>query len=214
MKDKVELKPLFPQFEPELLEKIQQIGILRKFKAEEYLMYSGQSIHSAVLVSKGIIKVFREDEEGNEIFMYHLGPGQACAISLTCATNNLQSQVMAKALLDTEVIAIPIEQVDDWAKKFPSWYAFALETYRMRFEELLDMLDQIAFKNLDERLLWYLRQHQKSIGSPILKISFTEIAQELNSSREVISRLMKKLAEQGRVRLDKNQIEIIALPQP
>jgi len=204
-------KTLFSQFEPELAKKIQQVGTIRKFKADNYLMKTGQSIRSAVLVLDGIIKVFREDEEGNEVFMYNLHPGEACAISMTCAARHLNSQIMAKALVDTEVLSIPAELMDEWASKYKSWYQFVLETYRSRFEELLDTLDQIAFHNLDERLLWYLKQHQKSFQSNLIKVSFTEIAMELNSSREVISRLMKKLAEKGFIHIHKNQIEIIHL---
>ncbi len=208
----MEIPPiLFTQFEPELSKKIQQVGVVRKFKADEFLMKTGQSIRSAVLVTKGIIKVFREDDEGNEIFMYNLHPGEACAISMTCAARQIASQIMAKALIDTEVIAIPAELMDEWGSKYKSWYQFVLETYRSRFEELLDTLDQIAFRNLDERLLWYLKQHQKSLKTNVLKASFTEIAHELNSSREVISRLIKKLAEKGHIKMHKNQIEIIYL---
>jgi CRP/FNR family transcriptional regulator len=187
------------------------VGVVRKFKSDEFLMKTGQSIRSAVLVTKGIIKVFREDDEGNEIFMYNLHPGEACAISMTCAARQIASQIMAKALIDTEVIAIPAELMDEWGSKYKSWYQFVLETYRSRFEELLDTLDQIAFRNLDERLLWYLKQHQKSLKTNVLKASFTEIAHELNSSREVISRLIKKLAEKGHIKMHKNQIEIIDL---
>ena len=208
----MEIPPmLFTQFEPELSKKIQQVGVVRKFKTDEFLMKTGQSIRSAVLVTKGIIKVFREDDEGNEIFMYNLHPGEACAISMTCAARQIASQIMAKALIDTEVIAIPAELMDEWGSKYKSWYQFVLETYRFRFEELLDTLDQIAFRNLDERLLWYLKQHQKSLKTNVLKASFTEIAHELNSSREVISRLIKKLAEKGHIKMHKNQIEIIDL---
>ena len=208
----MEIQPShFRQFEPELTKKIQQVGVIRKFKADEFLMKTGQSIRSAVLVTKGIIKVFREDDEGNEIFMYNLHPGEACAISMTCAARQIASQIMAKALIDTEVIAIPAELMDEWGSKYKTWYQFVLETYRSRFEELLDTLDQIAFRNLDERLLWYLKQHQKSLKTNILKASFTEIAHELNSSREVISRLIKKLAEKGHIKMHKNQIEIIDL---
>jgi len=208
----MEIPPmLFTQFEPDLSKKIQQVGVVRKFKTDEFLMKTGQSIRSAVLVTKGIIKVFREDDEGNEIFMYNLHPGEACAISMTCAARQIASQIMAKALIDTEVIAIPAELMDEWASKYKSWYQFVLETYRSRFEELLDTLDQIAFRNLDERLLWYLKQHQKSLKTNLFKASFTEIAHELNSSREVISRLIKKLVEKGHIKMHKNQIEIIDL---
>ncbi len=202
---------ILAKFEPELKKKIQQVGVIRKFHSDEFLMKTGQSIRSAVLVTKGIIKVFREDDEGNEVFMYNLHPGEACAISMTCAARNLNSQIMAKALVDTEVLTIPVELMDEWASKYKSWYQFVLETYRSRFEELLDTLDHIAFRNLDERLLWYLKQHQKSLKNNIIKVSFTDIATELNSSREVISRLMKKLAEKGHIKINKNQIEIVDL---
>ncbi len=207
------IKLLFSDFEPELIRKIESVGTIRAFEADEYLMKTGQSIRSAVLVIKGVIKVVREDEEGNEVFMYNLHPGEACAISMTCAARNLNSQIMAKALINTEVLAIPVELMDEWGSKYKSWYQFVLETYRSRFEELLDTLDQIAFRNLDERLLWYLKQQQKSLQTNKLKASFTEIAQELNSSREVISRLMKKLAEKGFIKLNKNEIEILHINQ-
>ena len=144
----MEIPPLlFTQFEPELTKKIQQVGVIRKFKTNEFLMKTGQSICSAVLVTKGIIKVFREDDEGNENFMYNLHPGEACAISMTCVARQIASQIMAKALIDTEGIAISPELMDEWGSKSKSWYQFVLEPYRFRFEELLDTLDQIAFKN-------------------------------------------------------------------
>ena len=119
---------------------------------------------------------------------------------------------MGKAVADTTILTIPLDYMDKWMSKYKSWYYFVLESYRNRFEELLLTIDHIAFRNMDERLLFYLKRQQKTSNTNILTVSNTEIAQELNSSREVISRLMKKLADNGSIRLLKNQqIEILSL---
>jgi CRP/FNR family transcriptional regulator len=184
----------------------------RSFKSGEMLAKTGQYFRATMLILSGLVKVYREDEEGNEYFMYYLQPGQACALSMICAARHQASQLMAKAVVDTEVVAIPLKYMDEWIGKYKSWYIFVLENYRSRFEELLLTIDQIAFRNMDERLLFYLKRHQQMLKQNILTLSNTEIAQELNSSREVISRLMRKLADRGNIRLLKNQqIEILHL---
>ncbi len=172
-------------------------------------MKTGQYFRSTMLVASGLVKIFREDEEGNEYFMYYLQPGQACALSMICATRQQASQLMGRAVTDSIILTIPLEFMDEWMKKYKSWYYYVLESYRNRFEELLLTIDHIAFRNMDERLIFYLKRQQDTLKTNILTVSNTEIAQELNSSREVISRLMKKLADKGNIRLLKNQqIEI------
>ncbi len=203
---------LFPDFESGLIKEIEIHAELKEVKAGEMLMKTGQYFRSTMLVVSGMIKVFREDEEGNEYFMYYLEPGQACALSMICATRQETSQLMGKAMVDSEILSIPLEYMDSWMSKYKTWYYFVLESYRSRFEEVLQTIDHIAFRNMDERLLFYLKRQQKILKSDILTINNTEIAQELNSSREVISRLMKKLADHGNIRLLKNQqVEIIRL---
>ncbi len=203
---------LFPGFEPDLLEEMNEHASVKEVKAGETLMKTGQYFRYTMLVINGLVKVYREDNEGNEYFMYYLQPGQACALSMICATRQQSSELMGKAITDTTVLTIPLEYMDKWIRKYKTWYYFVLESYRSRFEELLQTIDHIAFRNMDERLLYYLKREQRTTGSNILLINNTEIAQELNSSREVISRLMKKLADNGNIRLLKNQqIEILAL---
>ena len=176
------------------------------------LMRTGQYFRSTLLVVQGLIKVFREDEEGNEFFMYFLEPGQGCALSMICATRNQASELMGKAMIDTQILSIPLDLMDNWMSKYKSWYYFVLASYRGRLEEMLLTIDHIAFRNMDERLLYYLQRQQKMLKSDIFPVNNTEIAQELNSSREVISRLMKKLTEKGKIRLLKNQqVEIVQL---
>jgi CRP/FNR family transcriptional regulator len=203
----------FPSFEPALTAQLAQTGELRKFSAGEILMKTGQYFRSTMLIIEGLVKVYREDEEGNEFFIYHLQPGQACALSMICAAKHESSQIMAKTAADTTVISIPLEYMDAWMNQYKSWYYFVLESYRNRMEEMLLTIDQIAFRNMDERIIFYLKQHQQTLHTSNIPISFTQIAQELNSSREVISRLMKKLSDKGIVRLHKQYIEIINLDQ-
>ncbi|MDP4130882.1 MAG: Crp/Fnr family transcriptional regulator [Bacteroidota bacterium] len=203
---------LFPEFESDLVKDITEHAQIKEIRAGEQLMKTGQYFRSTMLVIKGLVKVYREDEEGNEYFIYYLQPGQACALSMICAIRQQASQLMGKAVTDTTILAIPLEYMDKWITKYKSWYYYVLGSYRSRFEDLLSTIDHIAFRNMDERLLFYLKRQQRTLNTNILAISNTEIAQELNSSREVISRLMKKLAENGNIRLLKGQqIEIVSL---
>jgi len=203
---------LFPDFEPELVKEMEFHAQLKDIKGGEMLMRTGQYFRSTLLVVQGLIKVFREDEEGNEFFMYFLEPGQGCALSMICATRNQASELMGKAMIDTQILSIPLDLMDNWMSKYKSWYYFVLASYRGRLEEMLLTIDHIAFRNMDERLLYYLQRQQKMLKSDIFPVNNTEIAQELNSSREVISRLMKKLTEKGKIRLLKNQqVEIVQL---
>lgn len=206
------IEDAFPQFQQELKEELEEKAQVKIFKEGEMLMKTGQYFRSVLLIVSGLIKVYREDEEGNEFFMYYLQPGQACALSMICATRKQASELMAKAVTETEVVMVPLEYMDAWMSKYKSWYYYVLENYRSRFNELLVTIDHIAFRNMDERLLFYLKRHRETLKTDILTLSNTEIAQELNSSREVISRLMKKLAEKGMIRLLKNQqVQILHL---
>jgi CRP/FNR family transcriptional regulator len=139
--------------------------------------------------------------------MYYLEPGEACALSILCAAQQEKSEIMAKAVKDSTLMLVPVEQTEMWMNEYKSWYRFVVGTYRSRFEELLQTLDSIAFKSLDERLLFYLKRHL-DISGPRIELSHQQIAEELNSSREVISRLLKKLEQRGLVTLHRNVIEI------
>lgn len=206
------LEKIFPSFETELLWEIVEKGELKTFDADETLVKTGQYFRSVLLIVDGLIKVYREDQQGNEFFIYYLQPGQACALSIKCELRNERSQVMAKAVSETSVITVPISCMDEWMRKYRGWYHFVMDTYRNRIEELLETIDDIAFRNMDERLLSYLKREQQIHNSSILTINHTEVAEELNSSREVISRLMKKVSEKGMIRLLRNQqVEIIDL---
>lgn len=209
--DVQQLTTIFPDFEKGLQEALLANGEVRSYHAGEQLMRTGQYFKSTLLIVEGLVKVYREDDQGNEFFMYYLEPGQACALSMICALKAEASQIMAKAVKDTEVITIPLQCMDSWMAQYKSWYHFVLATYRSRFEEMLVTIDHIAFRAMDERLLFYLKRHQDSLKTNLIPLSHQEIALELNSSREVISRLLKKMEQLGKVKLHRNAIEVIHL---
>jgi len=201
-------KRLFPEFEPELVELIEKNATERSFDAGEVIMRTGQYIKSTVLVLHGQIKIYRENQDGGEFLMYYLGPGQACAVSMICAVQSQTSEIMAQAEEDTEVLMIPIQLMDDMMNKYKTWYQFVVQTYRGRFDELLTVVDNIAFRNMDERLEFYLKRHSDKTGKRNIELSHQQIADDLNSSREVISRLLKKMEQRSLLKLHRNMIEL------
>jgi CRP/FNR family transcriptional regulator, anaerobic regulatory protein len=209
--EQVTIEKAFPSFEKDLTQEVQQYSEIRHFKTGEQLLRTGQYFRSTLLIIDGLIKVYREDKEGNEFFMYYLQPGQACALSMMEGTRQETSAIMAKAVRETEVLAIPLSYMDQWMLKYKTWYQFVLESYRSRFEELLSTIDHIAFRGMDERLEFYLKRHQDTLKTNFIETSHQEIANELNSSREVISRLLKKMEQLGKVKLLRNAIEIVKL---
>ena len=204
-------KKLFPQFEPELIEILDKNAIERSFHAGEEIVRTGQYIKSTVLVLSGRIKIYRQNDEGGEFLIYYLGPGEACAVSLICVLQSQTSEITAKAVEDTEVLMLPVQLMDELMIKFKSWSHFVIQTYRNRFDEMLTVIDNIAFKNMDERLEFYLKRSKTDSGKSILNLTHQEIADDLNSSREVISRLLKKMEQLGKIKLNRNSIEIIDL---
>ncbi|HEY1044801.1 MAG TPA: Crp/Fnr family transcriptional regulator [Bacteroidia bacterium] len=206
-----ELQSVFPGFEPDLISTLSEEATVKSFTAGEVIIRTGQYIQNTMLVLSGKIKVYREDDEGNEFFMYYIHPGQACAISLICAARMETSKILAKAVEDAEVLMLPLNAMEKWMSKYRSWYEFVVGTYRNRFEELLSVLDQVAFRSMDERLEFYLRRHIDNNGSNLIQLSHQEIANELNSSREVVSRLLKKMEQRGMVKLHRNSIEMLVL---
>jgi CRP/FNR family transcriptional regulator len=203
------LKKMFPTFSNELIQDIENNSSIQSYKTGDVIMRTGQYINNTMLVTKGQLKIFREGENGGEFLMYYLQPGQACAVSMICATKSQTSQIMARAVDDVELIIVPLSLMEKWMTEHRSWYEFVIFTYRIRFEELLEVVDNIAFRAMDERLEFYLKRNADASGSKDLRLSHQEIATELNTSREVISRLLKKMEQRELVKLHRNHIEIL-----
>lgn len=204
------IKALFPQlFEKELLQEIQETATFRTFPKESSILSPGAFIKSIPLLMKGIVKVMRHDEDGNEVLLYYLQAGETCAISLTCCMSNARSTVSVEVEEDAEMIMIPIEKIEAWMGIYPSWKAFIMQSYRIRFDKLLEVVDSIAFKKIDERLEAYLKQKSLALNVQTIENTHQQIANELGTSREVVSRLLKKMEEMGLVKLGRNKIEVL-----
>jgi CRP/FNR family transcriptional regulator len=204
------VKNHFPMIrEPELQEEIAEHGRYMEVEANSTLMDIGDTIRVMPMLVKGSLKVLREDEEGNELLMYYIASGQTCAMSLTCCMAHKKSAIRAVTEEPCEFIMIPTQYIDDWMRKYTGWKDFVMQTYQLRFEELLHTIDSIAFKNMDERLLAYLQEKSRVAGEQTLQMTHQDIADELNSSREVISRLLKQMEKEGHVELGRNKIALV-----
>lgn len=203
------LQVLFPNFEDDLIKQIKANSTVRHFKEGEMMLQSGQNLKWTMLILSGRVKVYTNGEEGEDYFMYFLEPGQACAMSFICAARNKKSELEAIAAEDTEALFIPIELLDEFMLKYKSWYYFVLENYRSRFQELLDAMRSVAFHGMDERLEYYLLKQKNAFGTNELHLTHEQIANDLNSSRVVVSRLLKQMENNQKLKLNRNTITLL-----
>ena len=204
------LRQKYPQIaEKALQEEIATVGKLLHFKAGAVLMEVGHYVKLAPLVIEGLIKVSREDEEGNELFLYYLQPGQTCTMSFSCCMMHKKSEIRTMAEEDTLLIAIPVRYLDEWMTRYQSWKNFVMTSFESRMMELIHTVDDIAFRRMDERLLNYLNKKAEISGSRSLLVTHQEIANDLNASREAVSRLLKQLESDQIVKLGRNKIELV-----
>ncbi|MBM3427527.1 MAG: Crp/Fnr family transcriptional regulator [Bacteroidetes bacterium] len=203
------LTQFFPDlYEPQIKAAIIERGTWMEIKEGEMLMDIGQYIKFMPLIMSGNLKVLREDDDGKELLIYHVAQGQTCAMAITCCMGDARSNIRAVAEEDCTVIAIPTQVLDEWSSKYSSWKHFVFKSYQSRFEQLLQTIDSIAFKKLDDRLEKWLESKSKLTEDGIIHATHSEIANELHSSREVISRLLKKMENQGQLTLGRNKIEM------
>lgn len=204
------IRAKYPQnFEMNLLKEMTEVGHFRELDKGEVLIGFGDHIRFFPLLFTGVIKIIREDEEGKEILLYYLYPGDSCAISLSCCMTAQLSSIKAVVEDQVEMLAIPIQYMDQWLVQYPSWKQFVMQTYQFRFEELLQTIDELAFNKMDDRLWSYLQNRSEAIQSKLLEITHLEIAKELGTSREVISRLLKKLEHQRKITMARNSIALL-----
>ncbi len=194
--------------EPELIQEIVSSGKLIFVRQEDILIDYGQYVEYMPLVLSGLLRIMREGDQDNELFLYYLTSGETCAFSMTCCMQTKKSEVMAIAEEDTEVWMIPVKHMSQWLSKYNSWKEFVFSSYNSRFDEMLDTIDSIAFLKMDERLTRYLEGKKQNSVSNVIKKTHQEIAQELNTSRVVVSRLLKQLERSGKIKLYRNRIEV------
>lgn len=196
-------------FEEELLEEISTVSIYKEFKANDYLIEIGDTIQTMPLLLDGAIKILREDENGDELLLYFLERGDTCAMTLTCCLGNSKSKIRANAETDGSLLMIPVSKMEEWLTKYKTWRNFVFESYNIRLNEMLEAIDTLAFMNLEERLYKYLTDKVKVLGTTSLNTTHLEISTELHTSRVVISRLLKALEIQGKIKINRNKIEVL-----
>lgn len=201
------VKKRFPFFESGLRKAIQKEGSYREFAAGEELIREDQFIRSFPIVISGVIKVCRTDEAGNELLLYYLRPGEVCTVSLTCCMDRTRSRVKAITEEATAAILVPVELLDSWMSQYQTWKEYVMRSMQKRFDELLDALDSIAFLKMDERLEKFFLDRYKTTGTTSFEGSHQDVAQAMNSSREVISRLLKQMEKKGLVVLSRGRID-------
>jgi|SRR5690606_11521729 len=197
-------------FEKDLIEEIASVAKLVEFKEGDILIDIGKYIKTMPLLISGAIKIMREDFDIGELLLYFIEKGDTCSMTLNCCMGDKKSEIRAIAENDGLVAMIPVNKMEGWMGKYKSWRAFVFQSYNNRFNEMLATIDNIAFMNMDERLYSYLLEKSKINNSRTITKTHQEIAYELNSSRVVISRLLKALENDGKIRLNRNNIELLS----
>ena len=203
------LEPFKYLFDTETIDNIADVAVLKSFNKNDIIIDIGQELKFIPLLIKGNIKVLREDNTGNELLLYVLESGDTCAMSLTCCMAKSVSKIMAIADDDATVIMIPIDNMRLWFHNNESWRNFILDSYQVRFDEMLETIDTLAFMKMDERLFKYLKDHVKLSASTTLEITHQEIAEDLHTSRVVVSRILKQLENEGKIELGRNKIFVL-----
>jgi len=206
-----EIQNRFPGFEAELVQDLVKVAEVKSCKKGEYILRKGQYIRSILIIFDGLVKVSRENGNGGLFFMNYVKGGQAFIITLLHGDRLEASELTAVAAETTVLLAVPLSCMEKWMKEYKSWYQYVLDSAKERIKELLKTIDNIVFHNMDERLILYLKYHADTLHTRKIPITRTEIAKEFNSSREVITRVLNKLAEKGKLKMHRHYIEVLDL---
>lgn len=193
-------------FEEELTDEIVKIARVKELATDETIIQIGDRIPFLPIILSGAIKVVRENEKGEDLLLYYIEAGDTCAMTMQCCVKSTLSEVKASTIEPSEILMIPLERMEQWMAKYASWRSYILQSYHYRIQELIETIDAIAFMRLDERLLKYLKDQAKLIGNLEIPVTHQQIADDLNSSRVVISRLLKQLETKGDIKLTRNKI--------
>ncbi|NMC38267.1 MAG: Crp/Fnr family transcriptional regulator [Bacteroidales bacterium] len=205
------IRKTFPFLEKGLLKEIDRVSLLHSLKPEQSMLGEGDYIKSFPMILSGCLRVVRLSEDGNELLLYYLNQGEICAMALTCCIGLQKSNIKMTAEEDSLVLAIPVDYPEKWMSDYRSWKEFMMYSYRKRFDELIDTIDAIAFMKLDERLIRYFEERYRSTGKTIFAGTHQEIALQLNTSREVVTRLLRNLERNNLVNTERNFVDYSAL---
>lgn len=194
---------------PELLAQLYEHSIIKNYDAGDIILDENARIRSIPIVTKGSIKVLRTEEDGREILLYYIKSGESCVMSFLGGLHGETSKVKAEVEEDAEILFLPTEKVAALIKTHPEWLDYIFKLYHKRFEELLEMVNEVTFKKVDDRLLSLLHKKFELNDSKIINTTHEQLANELGTARVVVSRLLKSLEEDGKVILGRNKIELL-----
>ncbi|WP_250630915.1 Crp/Fnr family transcriptional regulator [Rhodoflexus caldus] len=194
---------------PALTAKLYEYSKIKHYKAGDVILSENSYIKAIPIVAEGSIRVIRTEEDGREILLYYIKAGESCIMSFLGGIHNEKSKVRAEVEEDAEILFLPLDKVMSLMKEFPQWLDYIFRLYHKRFEELLEIINEIAFHKVDERLLSLLNRKVALTGSKTLNVSHEQLANELGTARVVVSRLLKKLEENGTVQLGRNKITVL-----
>jgi CRP/FNR family transcriptional regulator len=192
--------------EEELIVEMSKIARIRETVQDEIIIHVGDELRMIPIVVHGSIKVSRENPDGEELLLYYIEGGDTCAMTLQCCVRKIDSQIKATSMEPSLLLMFPNENMQLWMEKYRSWREYILQSYHSRMMELLETIDEIAFMRLDERLTKYLMDQAKLLGTLELHHTHQQIADDLHSSRVVISRLLKQLENKGAIQIRRNRI--------
>ncbi|MGB0776756.1 MAG: Crp/Fnr family transcriptional regulator [Flavobacteriaceae bacterium] len=198
-------------FEKELIKEIKELGRYQVIPKDSILVDIGEKMDCIPLLLEGAIKIVREDEKGDEMVLYFLERGDTCAVSFGTGLSQAKSKIRGVTEKESEIIFIPYEKLDEWMVKYASWRSFILESYNLRMGEMVDTIDTLAFMQMDERILKYLRDKAQIMRSTSVDTTHQQVAYDMNTSRVVVSRILKALEKKGVIKLHRNNIEILSL---
>jgi len=198
-----------PIFEDSLLREIEQKSMLITATAGQGLIRMGQPITVVPMVLSGTLKVSRENDEGQELLLYYVRPGEGCAMTFSCGLMAQASLVKGTAEDDLLILCVAVAAMEEWMQKYSSWKRFVMSTIVNEFMDVIKSVDEVTFKKMDERLAYYLKERSRLSGSSLINLTHQQIADELGTNRVVVSRLLKKLETEKRLLLYRNQIKLL-----
>lgn len=194
---------------PGMLNKLKEMGELMVFEKNQVLLNERAYIHSIPIVISGTVKVMQSDSEMRELFLYYIQPGETCIMSFLGGLHNEQSKIKAIAETNCEVLMIPLSSTSQLIRTFPEWVEYIFKIYHLRYEELLQVVNEVSFKKMDERILDFIRRRMSVSGSNQLQVTHEELANELGTARVVVSRLLKQMEKEGLIQLGRNKITLL-----
>ncbi len=198
-------------FEDELINEISNLAVYKEFEANTIIIDVDSYMVSIPLIISGAIKILREDKDGDELVLYYIEKGDTCAMTLSCCMGETKSKIKAVAETDIKLLMIPKNKMSEWLSKYKSWQEYILQSYHSRLNEFIEAVDSIAFLNMHDRLYKYLKDKAMVTNNVVISATHQQIANDLHTSRVVISRLLKALEKQEKIELHRNQIKVLEL---